>query len=180
MNSPDLSRYELIISDIDGTLVKTKSGATFRKTADDWEWLPGRLEKLQELREQGKVIHFASNQGGIAFGYFQEGDIVHEFLRMSKEIGYPPGHNIMHVCFTHPNAIVASYREESHGPNSNRRKPAPGMLLEAMQRENIAPDKTLMVGDRKEDENAALNAGCDFMWAWAFFGDDQTIEEHPF
>ena len=29
-------QYKLIIFDVDGTLTTTKSGATFRKTADDW------------------------------------------------------------------------------------------------------------------------------------------------
>ena len=68
----DLTNIKLVIFDADGTLVKTKSGRTFRKTADDWEWLPGRLEKLQELRAQGKELAVATNQGGVAFGFLPE------------------------------------------------------------------------------------------------------------
>ncbi len=37
--------HKLVIFDVDGTLTTTKSGATFRESADDWQWLPGRLEK---------------------------------------------------------------------------------------------------------------------------------------
>ena len=47
-----MTNYKLIIFDADGTLVEPASGETFRKTADDWQWLPSRLEKLRELRVQ--------------------------------------------------------------------------------------------------------------------------------
>lgn len=49
------------------------------------------------------------------------------------------------------------------------RKPAPGMLLFAMQWAGVSASETLYVGDRPEDEAAAQNAGCDFMWADEFF-----------
>jgi len=41
-----------------------------------------------------------------------------------------------------------------------RRKPAPGMLLEAMEKYSIAPQNTLMVGDALRDLQAAENAQC--------------------
>jgi D-glycero-D-manno-heptose 1,7-bisphosphate phosphatase len=157
----------LVICDIDGTLVKPKSGGDFRKSADDWQWLPGRLEELQRLKAEGKSIRFATNQGGVAFEYLDERDVHNEFLRMVREIGYPPGHNIVHVCFTHPKAKLVGYREDSP-----RRKPGPGMLLEAMRQEDVTPEQTLMVGDRPEDQQAAAAAKVDFVWAWQFFGDE--------
>src|SRR5260221_2433900 len=66
------SHVKLVIFDVDGTIVTTKSGETFRKTADDWQWLPGRLEKLQELDRQGVKLAIATNQGGVAFEYRSE------------------------------------------------------------------------------------------------------------
>ena len=170
MNLP--SHVKLVILDVDGTLVSTKSGETFRKTADDWQWLPGRLETLQQLKAEEIAIRFASNQGGVAFDYLKEHEIINEFMRMTREIGFEPGTNIMHICFTHPKAIVAGYLEESHGPNSNRRKPGPGMLQEAMLQENVSAQDTLMVGDRPEDEQAAQNAGAAFMWSDEFFKEE--------
>jgi D-glycero-D-manno-heptose 1,7-bisphosphate phosphatase len=53
----------------------------------------------------------------------------------------------------------------------DRRKPGPGMLREAMSDFEADPDETLYVGDRPEDEQAAKNAGVDFVWASEFFGD---------
>ena len=162
----DMATIKLVISDVDGSLVKTKSGATFRKTADDWQWLPGRLEKLQELHRQGKRLSFASNQGGVAYGYMEETDIIEQlYIMVSQIMGESkPEYFYMGVCFTHPKASLPEYRQDDQ-----RRKPGPGMLLEAMEHCHVEPEQTLMVGDRPEDEEAAKAAGCVFMWSEAFF-----------
>jgi phosphoglycolate phosphatase-like HAD superfamily hydrolase len=41
-----------------------------------------------------------------------------------------------------------------------------------MQDFEVSPEETLFVGDRNEDLEAARNAGCGFIWAWQFFGED--------
>lgn len=158
--------YRLIGFDVDGTLVETKSGAAFRKSADDWQWLPGRLEKLQALQEQDISIAIATNQGGVAFGSFSFADIQAELLRMLQDV--PLEYESLFMCVLHPKASLPAYRQES-----NRRKPGPGMLIEAMETFNELPGDTLYVGDRPEDEQAAQNAGIAFMYAHLFFGDEQ-------
>ncbi len=152
--------YRLIIFDVDGTLVTTKSGETFRKTADDWQWLPGRLEICQKY--VGASIALVTNQGGVAFGYLNEGAMDWELNKTANAIApYVPCFR----CYTHPEASLAQYRKED-----TRRKPGPGMILEAMEYfKGVGPHNTLMVGDRPEDEQAAQNAGVAFMWADKFF-----------
>jgi D-glycero-D-manno-heptose 1,7-bisphosphate phosphatase len=152
--------YKLIIFDADGTLTTTKSGKTFRKTADDWQWLPGRLEKLKELDLQGMKLAVATNQGGVAFGYLNPHEIRSELYRMAKEAHC----SYVTMCFSHPNATIEMWKEDS-----SRRKPGPSMLLEAIKVLEAQKSDTLMVGDRPEDEQAAQNAGVAFMWADAFF-----------
>lgn len=44
------------------------------------------------------------------------------------------------------------------------------MLQYAMRLKEVLPAQTLMVGDSAEDQQAAAAAGCDFLWAWEFFG----------
>src|SRR5260370_32354391 len=134
--------------------------------------MAGRLERLQSLKAEGKFIRFATNQGGVAFDYLKEHEIQNEFMVMTREIGYPAGWNITHVCFTHPKSRIAKYTDVS-----NRRKPEPGMLIEAMRHEDVTPDQTIMIGDRPEDEQAARAAGVDFMWADDFFKQDQDATE---
>ncbi len=158
--------YKFIMFDVDGTLVITKSGATFRKSADDWQWLPGRAERLKSLKTQGVRLAVATNQGGVAFGYMQQSDILAELTRMSKEAWISAGG--LYICYTHPAAKVEQYRAED-----DRRKPGPGMLLEAMADFEAEPEETLYVGDRPEDEEAARNAGVAFMWANEFFNDEK-------
>ncbi len=152
--------YKLIIFDADGTLCTTKSGATFRKTADDWQWLPGRLEKLAELRNQGVKIGIATNQGGVAFGYLDPHEIRQELYKMGRLIHAAA----IEMCFSHPNATIDLWRE-----NGSRRKPGTDMLLAIIKDSGESKQDTLMVGDRPEDEQAAKNAGVSFMWADAFF-----------
>lgn len=157
---------KLLVLDIDGTLVETKSGETFRKTANDWQWLPNRLEKLQELRKRGVKFAIASNQAGVAFPWskFTEQEIRAEIDVVAQAIGA----DFVGVCYSTPNEkALRTY----HNPNDLRRKPGPGMLLEAMQYYGVSPQETLMVGDREEDEKAAKNCGVSFQLANDFFGD---------
>lgn len=158
--------YKLVIFDVDGTLVTCKLGATFRKTADDWRWLPGRVEKCKGLREQGVQIALASNQAGVAFPWskFSEQEIQHELELVAHEIGA----SFVGVCYTTPNEKALS---QYHNGSDTRRKPGPGMLLEAMATCGCTPEETLMVGDRDEDEAAAHAAGVSFIHANQFFSE---------
>ncbi len=156
--------YKLIIFDVDGTLTETKSGAQFRQEADDWQWLPNRLTRLRQLKQQGIRLAIATNQGGVAFGYMEMADVLYELDIMCKECGVSPGG--LYICYNHPKATIPIYKHDD-----DRRKPRPGMLRDAMKDFDADPDETLMVGDRPEDFEAAKNAGCAFSWATDFFGD---------
>ncbi len=158
-------QYKLIIFDVDGTLTTTKSGATFRKSADDWQWLPGRLDKLKALRKQGVRLAIATNQGGVAFGLLDQSAILGELFAMCIAGGIPRGG--LYICYNHPKASLPEFRYEDH-----RRKPEAGMLFDAMADFEAVASNTLFVGDRPEDEQAAYKAGCDFAWAKDFFGDE--------
>ncbi len=161
-------QYRLIIFDVDGTLTTTKSGATFRKCAADWQLLPGRREKCKELREQGIRLSAATNQGGVAFGYLERDLMMLELMNLAIDLGLEGNQ----VCFEHPTATVEKYRNDSYN-----RKPKPGMLFKAMEFHHVFPADTLMVGDRPEDEGAAKAAGIDFLWAKDFFGDEEVVDD---
>ena len=158
------NKYTLIVFDIDGTLVRTASGATFRKSADDWQYLPGRLEKVQQLRQEGVKISLASNQAGVAFPWssFTEAEIQSEINHVARDIGA----EYIGICYTTPNPKALP---QYHNLNDQRRKPGPGMLIEAMQHFNVRITDTLFVGDRAEDEQAAVVAGVSFQYADDFF-----------
>lgn len=156
---------DVIGFDVDGTLVTTRSGERFRKTADDWKWLPGRLLILQQLVEAGKHLFLASNQGSVGFGYMREEDLAAEFGKMASLIGITMQEVL--VCYTHPAAKIEQYKVS----NDPRRKPRPGMIIEGMALYHTTSLRTLYVGDRYEDRDAAKAASVSFLSAIQFFGD---------
>lgn len=155
--------YKLICLDVDGTLGKPKSGGDFRKTADDWEFFPGRVEACQKLVSEGAKIITCSNQGGVCFQWsqFTEEEITTVLEQTACAIGAMA--SLVACSSTHPKALER-YRFEDP-----RRKPNGGMLKEAMELAGVSAEETLMVGDRPEDEAAARAVGCAFMWAEDFF-----------
>lgn len=66
-----------------------------------------------------------------------------------------------------------------HAPadNCHCRKPVPGLLLSLMERNKAIPKDTLFVGNDETDRQAAMAAGCQFAWAWDFFGWSRVGED---
>jgi len=155
--------YKLLLFDVDGTLGKPKSGGDFRETADDWEFFPGRVEACRKLVADGAIIITVSNQGGVCFPWskFTEAEICAVLDDTARQIGAMA--SLVACSSTNPKAL------EKYRFDDPRRKPAPGMLLEAMAMTGVSAEETLMVGDRPEDEQAAKSAGVAFQWAEDFF-----------
>ena len=157
--------YRLIIFDADGTLrFCTVEGQPCPNSSDQWELYPGVREKLAGFDwappgEPGVGYGIASNQGGVGVGYFS-GETAFSLLEDTAREGFglSPAEGTIEMC--------------PHIPHTGCgcRKPEPTMLNNIMKAYGIGPEEVLFVGDREDDRNAALNAGCDFMWAWEFFG----------
>jgi HAD superfamily hydrolase (TIGR01662 family) len=145
-----------VIFDVDGILVQTKSGVTFHKSADDWQLLLGQKEKLAELKIAGVRLEMPSNQGGVAFGFLDQREIMLELHKTAKELGIPEGG--IYVCYDHPKASIEQYKHED-----NRSKPQPGMLLNAMFDFESTLYQTLIVGDRERIKNLLIVLGVHFV-----------------
>lgn len=155
--------FSLLICDFDGTLVTTASGRQFPQGVSDRAWLPGRREMLLALKTQGVKLAIATNQGGAAFGYFTPP----QFETMFQQFMAGVPLDAYAACYEHPQGRVAMLAVPS-----NRRKPAPGMLLELMEKLHVRDEQTLYVGDREEDREAARAAQVNFMWADKFFDEE--------
>lgn len=171
---------KLLLLDKDGTIVTPKSGAKFVKTPWDQEPIPGVSEKLEKYRSEGWTIVVCSNQGGIEAGYKTEPEAIQE-MRFCLEL-FPQ----IEECYFAPdmkgNYCIRYWRNEewsenciTYSPNSVQtkeldlqgeyRKPKPGMLLMAIDVHGASLGDCLYVGDRPEDEQAAVSAGIEFRWA---------------
>ena len=163
-------QYRLIIFDLNGTLTNTPF-----IDHEPLHLLRGRAEKLQMLEKQGIQLALASNQGGVAFGYQTPLQVAEELAGIWEQLGLSSKPRI-YACYAHPKA---SYEEGREGTEWDAffRKPMPGMLFQAMLDARATAPDTLMVGDLREDEQAARNAGATFSWASWFFREEDTQGE---
>jgi D-glycero-D-manno-heptose 1,7-bisphosphate phosphatase len=165
----------LLLADLDGTLVET-----WRETP-----LPGIPERLAGLRAQGVTVAVVTNQGGVGYRYAHEQrsewaqaarypTLDQVLIRLEAITGVIPIRRI-YTCLHHgqedwpvPTEWADGRIEQYSGMavtwRADWRKPAPGMLLQALKDLGVAPSEALMVGDRPEDQAAALAAGVPFQW----------------
>lgn len=119
--------------DMDGTIIRTKSGNVFPKTCDDWMLnYPEVSKKLKSLFEDGFKICFFTNQGGIAKGKTNLNEFKEKIKQIIAKLQVP-----VQVFI----AISDGYY----------RKPLPGMWehLEKYENNKMAINKTksFFVGD---------------------------------
>lgn len=162
----------LYLFDLDDTLI---SGYMDNpdKGYHKYRILPGRYEKLLDLRTRGDRICIATNQAGVAHGFITEEDVDFKMRFVLAQIGLFEAH----TNSTRPIVYSCYYDTRGRPPwndpiGAARRKPSGAMLREAMRDYPIdAALGVLYVGDRPEDQAAAQDAGVAFQWAHIYFKD---------
>lgn len=170
----------LLLLDLDGTLVADAlvevdngKGATKLERRQDELFteptlLPNRAEVIARAAEEDDSFAIVTNQGGVAWGYHTVAEVHQRIAVTLRQLDFFFGQPFsVHVAFDHPRATVSGFRTDPD--RAPRRKPDPGMLLEARGHHDEALLYTLMVGDREEDREAAEAAYVDFAPAGEFF-----------
>jgi histidinol-phosphate phosphatase family protein len=134
-------RLRLVLLDRDGTLITDVPG---NRDPAHVEALPGANEALARLRSRGIRLAIVTNQAGVAEGRLSEDDLVRVNQRVEELLGPFDG---VFVC-TH-----------AEGTGCGCRKPAPGLLLEAMNELDARPVECALIGDTAGDLEAARAAG---------------------
>jgi D-glycero-D-manno-heptose 1,7-bisphosphate phosphatase len=145
----------LYLFDLDGTLITSYMDRADREF-HAWELLPGRAERLAQLRsEEGEyhTIQLVSNQGGVAFGLVSEEDVQRKIAEVADALGYAaawiwdgspeqpreisldrpasmlPSIGVLecYVCYADSRAKLPQYRQ-----GAERRKPSGQMIREAL------------------------------------------------
>jgi len=135
----------IALLDRDGTLIIDK---IYLADPSGVEFAPTAIEGLKLLRDAGARFILITNQSGIARGLFSEKALaaVHQRLReMLADEGL---------------ALDAIY-DCPHGPTDNCRcrKPAPGLIEDAMADFGFAPKEAVFIGDGEGDMAAADACG---------------------
>jgi D-glycero-D-manno-heptose 1,7-bisphosphate phosphatase len=139
--------------DRDGTLIRDVG---YPHRAEDLELLPTAVEALRLARGLGYRLVIATNQSGVARGYFGEDEVdaFHQLLRATFAAEGVEFAGI-YSCPYHPTEGVGKYRQDSE-----LRKPKPGMLLLAASELQIDLPQSVMIGDKISDVLAGRAAGC--------------------
>lgn len=119
------------------------------KSPDELVLIPGSAAAIERLNTAGIKVAVATNQAVVGRGVIsaRQLDTIHE--RLAELLAREGGRlDALFVCTDPP------------GAPSRRRKPQPGMLIEALQRFSAQPAATLMIGDDLRDLEAAHAAGC--------------------
>lgn len=119
-------------------------------------FVKGAGAAVRRLHEAGYRVVVATNQSGVARGYFTEAQM-EEFHRLMVEALAAEGAQIdaVYACPYLPEARVEAYRHPDH-PD---RKPNPGMLLRAIDDLELDAAQCIMIGDKPSDVEAARRAG---------------------
>lgn len=169
---------KLLILDKDGTLIRSRSGKQFVQAPDDQELLPGVYSTLQRWRDEGWKMAIASNQAGVAAKHKTLEEAIEE-LRYCLYLGSPmievgclcPDFKGLECYEVWKHALFTpkDRGEKYEKLQGTYRKPNPGMLHYLISQFHRLPGdgsmEVLYVGDRPEDEAAALAAGVGFQWA---------------
>ena len=137
-----------LILDRDGVLNRERPDGSWITSPSDWCWEDGALEALVQLAEAGFSLSVVTNQSVVGRGLARLADIMAVLARMEDEAAAA-------------GVYFASIQFCPHAPNSgcDCRKPAPGMVEEAVHQSGIAKAQTLLVGDSKRDLLAGHLAG---------------------
>jgi D-glycero-D-manno-heptose 1,7-bisphosphate phosphatase len=123
---------------------------------EDFDWIAGAPDAVRRFNDAGWLVIVITNQSGIGRGYYSE-DEMHVLHQRMQAALMDSGARIdaFYYCPQHPDAANAAYRH----PDPPDRKPNPGMLLRALAEWPVDRDRSIMVGDKPADLEAALRAG---------------------
>ena len=153
--------------DLDGTVRRSKKGR-FINMPEDILLYEGVEEIIWGYREQGYLVCGITNQGGVAFNFKTEEDVLAE-LQATRALFEKDPFDTIKYSPKHPGGLGEPYNHRSL-----LRKPYYGMLVECElkfweEKIIIDWDESIFVGDREEDKLCAEAAGLKFVWAEEFF-----------
>ncbi len=122
---------------------------------EEFEWMPGAIEAIKLLYDQGYFVFVVTNQSGIARGFFEEEDVyaLHSYMADEVEKHDAVIHSF-YFCPHHPEGMVEKYSKVCHC-----RKPLPGLIEQACKEWPVDRKTSFLIGDMQRDLDAANDAG---------------------
>lgn len=129
--------------------------AGYTSSAENFRFIDGIFDLCRAAWQAGYLLIVVTNQAGIGRGYYSEEDFLTLSAWMCDRFAVE-GAPITDVfyCPFHPEHGVGDYKKDSFD-----RKPNPGMLLRAAEKHGIEMKRSIMIGDKNSDMQAAGKAG---------------------
>lgn len=147
-DSSGLPAGYLVILDRDGVI--NHDSDAYIKSLEEWVPYPSAIDAIARLNKAGYTVAIATNQSGIARGYYDETTLQSMHDRLT-ELVEAKGGRIAHIAYC------------PHGPDDQCacRKPLPGLLLQIQQQLGMdSLTGSWMVGDSLRDLKAGESVGC--------------------
>lgn len=138
-------RPKLVLLDRDGVLNHDRPD--FVKNPDELVMIDGAAKAVAALTQAGIKTCVVTNQSCIGRGIITEDMLNRIHAKLFDELA-KAGAKLDLVLFA----------PDAPGPHTPRRKPAPGMVLEALRHFRCLPDEAVMIGDAERDLRAAYGA----------------------
>jgi D-glycero-D-manno-heptose 1,7-bisphosphate phosphatase len=138
---------KLLILDRDGVI--NQDSDDYIKSVEEWIPLPGAIQAIAQLSKAGWTVAVATNQSGLARGYYDEATLASMHTRMRQLVAEQGGElGLVVHC--------------PHGPEDDCscRKPLPGMLLQIAEHYRTPLKGVWFVGDSSGDLQAAQAVDC--------------------
>jgi D-glycero-D-manno-heptose 1,7-bisphosphate phosphatase len=134
--------------DRDG-VINTRLVGQYVRTPGEFELILDVVPILKLAKKRGYQLVLITNQQGIGKGLMTTRDLglVHDHMQQSLQSAGAPAIDAIYWC------------SDLDGSGSTHRKPAPGMLLDAMRDHDIEASASWFVGDSRSDAQAGRAAG---------------------
>lgn len=142
-----------VFLDRDGVLIED-SGYPHRET--DLILMAGAARAVAAINAAGALAIIVTNQSGVARGLFSLDQMQAFNALLIQRLAADGGRiDAVYACPFHAEAVDDRFRHPDH-PD---RKPNPGMILRAAQDHGVDLSRSLLIGDRDSDLEAARRAG---------------------
>ena len=140
---------KVIFLDRDGVINRDPGFGDYIKSWGEFEFLPGAIDAIKMLNENGYEIFVISNQAGVSKGLFSREALQELTENMLKEIEAQGGR-------------IRDVRYCMHLPDEGCpcRKPKTGMIEDVTKGLDIDFERTYFIGDSRLDIGAGKNMKC--------------------
>ncbi len=159
---------KLVILDRDGVI--NEDSEQYIRSADEWIPISGSIEAIVRLTKAGYKVVIATNQSGLARGYFTLKELSAMHDKLSNLVQLQGGRiDGIYYC--------------PHGPDDNCqcRKPKTGLIDQIFMNFDASPNQTWLIGDSLRDLQAGASSGCNVALVLTGKGvkTQATLTNHP-